>query len=65
MRRVLRPIRLGALGICLLVTLGLVAAAPAAGSSAQARPWMDRSLRPETRARLLLARMTLEERSGR
>jgi beta-glucosidase len=64
MRRVLRPIRLGALGTCLLLTLTLAAAGPAAGSPAAQRPWMDRSLKPETRARLLLARMTLEEKVG-
>ena len=64
MRRVLRPIRLGALGTCLLIALTLAAAGPAAGSSAAQRPWMDRSLKPETRAGLLLARMTLEEKVG-
>ena len=64
MRRVLRPIRLGAVGTCLLIAMTLAAAGPATGSSAPARPWMDRSLKPETRARLLLARMTLEEKVG-
>ena len=64
MRRVLRPIRLGAVGTCLLIAMTLAAAGPATGSAAPKRPWMDRSLRPETRARLLLAQMTLEEKVG-
>jgi beta-glucosidase len=66
MRRVLRPIRLGVVGVCVLVVMGLVAAPSAAGAWAAApeRPWMDSSLRPEARARLLLARMTLEEKVG-
>jgi beta-glucosidase len=64
MRRVLRPIRLGAIGTCLLIAMTLAAAGPATGSAAPQRPWMDRSLKPETRARLLLARMTLEEKVG-
>ena len=65
MRRVLRPIRLGAVGTCLLITMALAAAGPAAGSSSPPpRPWMDRSLKPATRAQLLLARMTLEEKVG-
>ena len=64
MRRVLRPIRLGAVGTCLLITMALAAAGPAAGASPPQRPWMDRSLKPATRAELLLARMTLEEKGG-
>jgi beta-glucosidase len=64
MRRVLRPIRLGAVGTCLLITMTLAAAGPATGSAAPERPWMDRSLKPQTRARMLLARMTLEEKVG-
>ncbi len=65
MRRVLRPIRLGVVGVCVLVVMGLVAAPSAAGAgAAPQRPWMDSSLRPEARARLLLARMTLEEKVG-
>jgi len=43
----------------------LAAAGPAAGSSPPQRPWMDRSLEPATRAELLLAQMTLEEKVGR
>jgi beta-glucosidase len=62
MRRVLRPIRLGAVGACLLVMLALVAAPSAAGAGA--RPWMDSSLTPKARAELLLAAMTLEEKVG-
>jgi hypothetical protein len=38
MRRVLRPIRLGAVGACLLITMALAAAGPAAGSSPPQRP---------------------------
>jgi beta-glucosidase len=65
MRRVLRPIRLGAVGACLLVMLALVAAPSAAGGAgAGTRPWMDSSLRPKARAELLLAAMTLEEKVG-
>ena len=64
MRRVLRPIRLGALGTCLLIAMTLAAAGPATGSAAPERPWMDRSLKPQTRARMLLAQMTLEEKVG-
>ena len=64
MRRVLRPIRLGAVGACLLVMLALVAAPSAAGAGAGARPWMDSSLKPKARAELLLAAMTLEEKVG-
>ena len=64
MRRVLRPIRLGAVGTCLLITMALAAAGPAAGASPPQRPWLDRSLKPATRAELLLARMTLEEKVG-
>jgi beta-glucosidase len=64
MRRVLRPIRLGAVGTCLLITMTLAAAGPAAGSSPPQRPWMDRSLEPAARAELLLAQMTLEEKVG-
>lgn len=36
MRRVLRPIRLGVVGVCLLVVMGLVAAPSAAGAGAAA-----------------------------
>jgi beta-glucosidase len=65
MRRALRPIRLLVLGTCLLLLLGLVTApsvaAPAGGTG---RPWMDSSLEPAARARLLLAEMTLEEKVG-
>jgi beta-glucosidase len=64
MRRSLRPTRLGAIGTCLLITLTLAAAGPAAGSAAPERPWMDDSLKPGARARLLLAEMTLEEKVG-
>ena len=64
MRRVLRPIRLGAVGACLLVMLALVEAPSAAGAGAGARPWMYSSLRPKARAELLLAAMTLEEKIG-
>jgi beta-glucosidase len=64
MRRVLRPIRLGAVGACLLVVAALIAA-PSAGAAGQgARPWMDASLAPRARAELLLAAMTLEEKVG-
>jgi beta-glucosidase len=64
MRRVLRPIRLGAVGACLLVMAALVAA-PSAGAAGQgARPWMDASLAPKARAERLLAAMTLEEKVG-
>ena len=48
MRRVLRPIRVGAVGTCLLITMALAAAGPAAGSAPPQRPWMDRSLKPAT-----------------
>jgi beta-glucosidase len=65
MRRVLRPIRLGVVGVCVLVVMALVAAPSAAGAGvAPQRPWMDSSLRPEARARLLLAQMTLAEKVG-
>ena len=64
MRRTLRPIRLGAVGACLLVLASLVAAPSAAGAAAPARAWMDASLKPEARAELLLAAMTLEEKVG-
>jgi beta-glucosidase len=65
MRRVLRPLRPGAVGICLLLVVGVVAAPSAAGAGgAQARPWMDSSLKPRARAELLLAAMTLEEKVG-
>jgi beta-glucosidase len=65
MRRVLRPIRLGAVGACLLVLASLVAAPAAVGAAAPpARPWMDASLKPKARAELLLAAMTLEEKVG-
>jgi beta-glucosidase len=44
----------------------VVAAPSAAGAGAgtAARPWMDRSLRPQARAERLLAAMTLEEKVG-
>jgi beta-glucosidase len=66
MRRVLRPIRLGVLGTCLLLVVGLVAAPSAAGAAggAEERPWMDASLKARERAELLLAAMTLEEKVG-
>jgi beta-glucosidase len=67
MRRVLRPFRLGGVGICLLLVVGVVAAPSAARSGAGdtgARPWMDSSLKPRARAELLLAAMTLEEKVG-
>jgi beta-glucosidase len=65
MRRVLRPIRLGAVGACLLVLASLVAAPAAVGAAAPpARPWMDASLKPKARAELLLAAMTIEEKVG-
>ncbi len=63
MRRVLRPIRLGVLGTCLLLVVGLVAA-PSAAGGAEERPWMDASLKARERAELLLAAMTLEEKVG-
>jgi beta-glucosidase len=62
MRGVLRPGRVGAVGLCLALLVTL-AAAPAASAPA-ARPWMDASLAPRARAELLLARMTLEEKIG-
>ena len=67
MRRMLRPIRLATVGTCLLLVLGVVAAPSAAAPSAAgagARPWMDRSLKPQVRAERLLAAMTLEEKVG-
>ena len=63
MRRMLRPIRLGAVGTCLLV-VGVMAAPSAAGAANGERPWMDNSLRPKARAERLLAAMTLEEKVG-
>jgi beta-glucosidase len=60
----LRPIRLGAVGTCLLLVLGVMAAPSAAGAANGGRPWMDSSLRPEARAERLLAAMTLEEKVG-
>jgi len=62
MRGILRPGRVGAVGLCLAL-LTTLAAAPAASSPA-ARPWMNASLTPRARAELLLARMTLEEKVG-
>jgi beta-glucosidase len=66
MRRVLRPVRVGVFGTCLLIITALVAApssaAPAPGSGP--RPWMNASLAPKARAELLLARMTLAEKVG-
>jgi beta-glucosidase len=70
MRRMLRPIRLGIVGTCLLLVVGVVAAPSAAGAGAAGtagaadRPWMDRSLTPAARAERLLAAMTLEEKVG-
>jgi beta-glucosidase len=64
MRRSLRPIRLGAVGACLLITLTLAAAVPATGAAAPDRPWLDASRKPAARAELLLAQMTLEEKVG-
>ena len=65
MRRVLRPIRLGVVGACLVVVGALVAAPSAAGAAGPGtRSWMDRSLRPEVRAGRLLAEMTLAEKIG-
>ena len=66
MRRMLRPIRLATVGTCLLLVLGVMAApsAAGAGAGATARPWMDRSLKPQARAERLLAAMTLEEKVG-
>jgi beta-glucosidase len=64
MRRALRPIRLGVVGACLLVAVALVAAPSAGAAAPAARPWLDASLRPEARAELLLAAMTLEEKVG-
>ena len=67
MRRMLRPIRVGVFGTCLLIITTLVAApssaGPAAGSEPR-RPWMKASLAPKERAELLLARMTLAEKVG-
>jgi len=66
----LRPIRLGIVGTCLLLVVGVVAAPSAAGAGAAtgagaaARPWLDRSLKPTVRAERLLAAMTLEEKVG-
>ena len=69
MRRMLRPIRLATVGTCLLLALGVLAAPSAAGAGAgagtTARPWMDRSHKPQARAERLLAAMTLRRRSGR
>src|SRR5215216_1073094 len=63
----LRPTRLATVGTCLLLVLGVVAApsvaAPSTAGTA-ARPWMDRSLKPQARAERLLAAMTLEEKVG-
>src|SRR5215213_6857108 len=64
MRRMLRPIRLGTVGTCLLLVVGVMAALSAAGAGTAARPWMDRSLTPQARAERLLAAMTLEEKVG-
>jgi beta-glucosidase len=64
MRRSLRPIRLGAVGACLLITLTLAAAVPATGAAAPDRPWLDASRKPAARAELLLTEMTLEEKVG-
>ncbi|HEX3214657.1 MAG TPA: glycoside hydrolase family 3 N-terminal domain-containing protein, partial [Actinomycetota bacterium] len=65
MRPVLRPIRLGVVGVCLLLLLGLVAAPSVAGpAGGGGRPWMDASLKAGKRADLLLAAMTLEEKVG-
>jgi len=60
----LRPIRLGAAGTCLLLMVGVMAAPSAAGAANGERPWMDNSLRPKARAERLLAAMTLEEKVG-
>jgi beta-glucosidase len=62
MRGILRPWRVGAVGIWLALLTTLVAAPVA--SAAAARPWMNASLPPRARAELLLARMTLEEKIG-
>jgi beta-glucosidase len=62
MRGILRPWRVGAVGICLALLTTLVVAPVA--SAASARPWMNASLPPRARAELLLARMTLDERIG-
>jgi beta-glucosidase len=62
MRGVLRPWRVGAVGICLAL-LTTLAAAPVASAPAE-RPWMNASLTPRARAELLLARMTLDEKVG-
>jgi beta-glucosidase len=62
MRGVLRPWRVGAVGICLAL-LTTLAASPVASAPAQ-RPWMNASLTPRARAELLLARMTLDEKVG-
>ena len=65
MRPGLRPIRLGVVGVCLLLLLGLVAAPTvAAPAGSGGRPWMDASLKAGKRAELLLAAMTLEEKVG-
>jgi beta-glucosidase len=40
----------------------VLAGSPAAGASAQSRPWLDRSLSPEQRAAALVAQMTLDEK---
>jgi beta-glucosidase len=62
MRGILRPWRVGAVGICLALLTTLVVAPVA--SAAAARPWMNASLPPRARAELLLARMTLDEKIG-
>jgi beta-glucosidase len=62
MRGVLRPRRIGAVGICLALLTAL-AASPVASAPAQ-RPWMNAALAPRARAELLLARMTLDEKVG-
>jgi len=56
MRRMLRPIRLGAVGTCLLLMVGVMAAPSAAGAAGGERSWMDSSLRPEARAERLRRR---------
>jgi beta-glucosidase len=61
MRRVLHPLRIVVVSVCLAVVAALLGA-PVSASPAVQPPWMDPSLPPDERAELLLAQMTLEEK---
>ncbi|ROO89895.1 beta-glucosidase [Actinocorallia herbida] len=52
------------LGVPLVAVSGSSAAAPGPCGGISARPWCDRDLKPDKRARLLLKAMTLEEKIG-